>query len=203
MATKDIRSEVPSRNIEEYKESKFQQDEELKKKYSSNTLLSRKSITKDIEGPINSSIFFQHSENRKLTDDYIIGKVIGQGAYGKVKLVTHRKSGVLRATKHIRKKSVQKDGEEKKLFEEVNILMRLDHPNIVRLFHLYEDKKNYIMVTEYCSGGELFERIQRNTSFSEKMAAGLMRQILGAVNYLHERGIVHRDLKAENLLFEN
>lgn len=45
------------------------------------------------------------------------------------------------------------------MFEEVNILMRLDHPNIVRLYHLYEDKKNYIMVTEYCSGGELFERI--------------------------------------------
>lgn len=76
-------------------------------------MLSKKSNTRDIEGPINSSIFFQHSENRKLTDDYIVGKVIGQGAYGKVKLVTHRKSGVLRATKHIRKKSVQKDeGEE-------------------------------------------------------------------------------------------
>jgi calcium-dependent protein kinase len=101
--------------------------------------------------------------------------VIGQGAYGKVKLVTHRKSGVLRATKHIRKKSVQKNGEQEKLFEEVNILMNQDHPNIVRLFHLYEDSKNYVMVTEYCSGGELFERIQKNTAFSEKMAANLMR----------------------------
>jgi serine/threonine protein kinase len=131
----------------------------MRRKYSSNTLLSRKSMGKDIDGPITSSMFFKHNENRKLTDDYIIGKVIGQGAYGKVKLVTHRKSGFLRATKHIRKKSVQKDGEEQKLFEEVNILMRLDHPNIVRLFHLYEDRKNYIMVTEYCSGGELFERI--------------------------------------------
>jgi calcium-dependent protein kinase len=59
------------------------------------------------------------------------------------------------------------------------------------------------MVTEYCSGGELFDRIQRLNNFSEKMAAGLMKQILGAVTYLHERNIVHRDLKVENLLFEN
>lgn len=158
MATKDQRTEIPPRNLEDKKESKCP-DVTPRKKNSSHTLLSKRSNTKDIEGPINSSIFFQHSEKRKLTDDYKIGKTVGQGAYGKVKLVTHRKSGVKRATKHIRKKSVQKDGEQQKLFEEVNILMKLDHPNIVRLFHLYEDKKNYIMVTEYCSGGELFERI--------------------------------------------
>lgn len=91
-----------------------------------------------------------------------MGKVIGQGAYGKVKLVTHKKSGVIRATKHIRKKLVLKETKTEDLFQEVNILLKLDHPNIVKLYHLYEDNKDYIMVTEHCSGGELFERIQKN-----------------------------------------
>jgi calcium-dependent protein kinase len=66
---------------------------------------------------------------------------------------------MLRASKHLDKKLVSKETDKSTLFEEVNILLRLDHPNIVRLYHLYEDKKNYIMVTEYCSGGELFARI--------------------------------------------
>lgn len=70
------------------------------------------------------------------------------GAYGQVKLVTHKKSGMVRAVKQIRKKLVQKDDEESNLFEEVNILLSLDHPNIVKLYHLYEDKKYYMMVTE-------------------------------------------------------
>lgn len=81
--------------------------------------------------------------------------------------------------------------------------MNLDHPNIIRVFNLYEDANNFIIISEFCSGGELFEKIQKRSSFSEKMAAGYMKQILGAVTYLHEKGIVHRDLKAENILFEN
>lgn len=100
---------------------------------------------------------------------------------------------------------VERLGSKKKdkLFQEVEMLMETDHPNILKLFHLYEDPRNYIMVTEYCSGGELFDRIQKAVNFSEKMVAELMKQILGAVTYLHERHIVHRDLKVENLLFEN
>lgn len=171
--------------------------------HTTTSIRSKASITKDIEGPINNQMFFQHSSNKRLTDDYTVGKVIGQGAYGKVKLVTHKKSGVVRATKHIRKKLVLKEAKTEDLFQEVNILLKLDHPNIVKLYHLYEDNKDYIMVTEYCSGGELFERIQKNQSFSEKHAAQIMRQILGALSYLHEKQIVHRDIKAENLLFEN
>ena len=156
----------------------------------------------DIGGPINSATFVKHSETRRMTDDYNILKEIGEGAYGKVKLVVHKKTGIQRAAKLINRKHVKAE-DEKLLFEEVSILMKLDHPNIIRIYHVYEESRNFVIVTELCSGGELFERIQKSHSFSEKQAAELMKQILGAVNYLHENEIVHRDLKAENLLFEN
>jgi calcium-dependent protein kinase len=87
--------------------------------------------------------------------------------------------------------------------EEVNLMMGLDHPNIMKVFSLYEDEKYFRIITEYCSGGELFEKIQSQSSFSEKEAADYMRQILSALHYLHSKGIMHRDIKAENLLFEH
>jgi len=112
----------------------------------------------DIGGPINSATFVKHSETRMMTDDYNIVKEIGEGAYGKVKLVTHKKTGIQRAAKLISRKHV-KEEEEKLLFEEVSILMKLDHPNIIRIFHVYQEPRNFVIVTELCSGGELFERI--------------------------------------------
>jgi calcium-dependent protein kinase len=83
----------------------------------------------------------------------------------------------------------------------MNILKNLDHPHIVKLYELYEDQKNYYLVTEYCTGGELFDRIKKLNYFTEKKAADTMKQILGAVVYCHIHNIVHRDLKPENILF--
>lgn len=221
IATKDIRSENAPLKADRINinlaalqkapcQSGFAKIEQNSKEnlnpHSSVSLLSRKSgafLSKDLSGPINSAIFFQHSNLRKLDEDYDVGEILGQGAYGQVKLVTHKKTNLIRAAKYINKKSVIQGISENKLFQEVNILMSLDHPNIVRLYHLYEQKKSYILVTEYCSGGELFQRIQSNNSFNEKTAALYMKQILSSINYLHEKGFVHRDLKAENLLFEN
>lgn len=75
---------------------------------------------------------------------------------------------------------------------EVNILKRLDHPNIVNIYELYQDDSFYYLITEYLSGGELFEKIQEIDHFSEKVAANYMRQILQAVYYCHQKNIVHR-----------
>jgi calcium-dependent protein kinase len=135
-------------------------------------------------------------------DHYKIGKTLGEGAYGKVYHVTHKDTAIERAMKAIKKKAIIKE-EEEKLFAEVNILKELDHPNIVRLYEMYQDETHYYLITEFCTGGELFDRIQKLKSFTEKMAADYLKQILSAIVYCHDRRIVHRDLKPENLLLDS
>ena len=124
------------------------------------------------------------------------------------------KKGIMRALKTIQKKDLPRE-DELKLFSEMNLLRILDHPNIIKLIELFQDDKNYYLITEfefykfflfffprYCSGGELFERLKKLNQFSEDMAANIMKQILSAVSYLHSQNIVHRDLKPENIIFE-
>jgi calcium-dependent protein kinase len=79
----------------------------------------------------------------------------------------------------------------------------MDHPNIVRLFEVYQDPKRYFIVTEHCSGGELFDHIIKRPNYSERDAAVILKQVLSAVSYCHSMKIVHRDLKPENLLLDS
>jgi len=155
----------------------------------------------DLKGPFSAESFFAIKKT-DINLDYTIGKKLGEGSYGEVKLVTHKKTLMKRAMKIIKKNSIP-EKEKKSMLKEVSILKSLDHPNIIKIFDLYEDSKNYYLITEYCSGGELFDRIHKLKHFSEKTAASIMKQLLSAVTYLHERNIAHRDLKAENLMFEN
>mmetsp|Transcript_24774 Transcript_24774/g.21999 ORF Transcript_24774/g.21999 Transcript_24774/m.21999 type:complete len:169 (+) Transcript_24774:252-758(+) len=94
------------------------------------------------------------------------------------------------------------DEEKKMLFNEINILRELDHPNIVKMYEYFEDEKRYYIITEICKGGELFDEIIARGKFTEKDAAVLVKQILSCINYCHKNKIVHRDLKPENVLLE-
>ncbi|CAD8119762.1 unnamed protein product [Paramecium sonneborni] len=143
---------------------------------------------------------FVNLKKQSITKVYTLGQVLGQGAFGKVWKVTHKTTGLIRAMKQIRKQELIKE-DEQKMFSEMNLLKNLDHPNVVKLYELYQDSNNYYLITEYLCGGELFERIKKMNSFSEKRASDLMRQILMAVVYCHDQKIVHRDLKPENVLF--
>lgn len=108
------------------------------------------------------------------------------------------------AIKSIRKSKVSKI---EVLMREIQILKEVKHPNIIALIDVFEDSKYLHLVTEVCTGGELFDRIIAKTQsaeghFSEHDAAQLVRDILDAIAYCHdEKGIVHRDLKPENFLF--
>mmetsp|Transcript_1309 Transcript_1309/g.1189 ORF Transcript_1309/g.1189 Transcript_1309/m.1189 type:complete len:171 (+) Transcript_1309:185-697(+) len=110
----------------------------------------------------------------KIKDEYSLKKTLGQGAYGEVKLATHKKSKALRAIKYIEKDAIA-EAKTSELMAEVKILSELDHPNIMKVFEMYEDKKYYYVVSEYLEGGELFDRIVDTEGFSEKDAAFVMK----------------------------
>ncbi|CAG9334218.1 unnamed protein product [Blepharisma stoltei] len=138
----------------------------------------------------------------KLRDTYRIGSKLGDGAFGSVRKITHRVTGEIRAVKTIHKKTLRTEEERQTFFNEVSVLRALDHPNILKLYEFFQDEKNYYLITELCSGGELFDRIINNGSFSEATAAEYLRQILSVLAYCHERNVVHRDLKPENFLLD-
>lgn len=85
----------------------------------------------------------------------------------------------------------------------MEIMKKLDHPNILRIYEVYQDKKRYFLITELCTGGELFDEIAKKMTFSERDAAIIIQQILEAIAYWHTKNIVHRDLKPENVLIDS
>lgn len=139
---------------------------------------------------------------RDIGDDYSFGKILGKGHFGIVRKAYSKKDPTfIVAIKSIDKSKVRKNFEP--LRNEVEILSSLDHPNIIKFYDSYEDSKFLHLVTEFCSGGELFDCIIRKGHYSEKKAANLLYKILLAVKHLHTQGICHKDLKPENFLFEN
>ena len=86
--------------------------------------------------------------------------------------------------------------------KEIEVLSKLDHPNVIKVFEYFIDTNYYYVITEYAQGGELYEQIYKIQYFNENDAAAIMKQLLSCVCYLHSKNIVHRDLKPENLMLE-
>merc|ERR1719330_1389695 len=144
---------------------------------------------------------FAASNRGQLEDFYRVEKkVLGEGSYGSVQKCEYYDTGQLRAVKTINKTLVKNPEQFK---EEMAIMKILDHPNIVRLYETFEDQRNVYLVLELCTGGELFDRILADGKFTEQAAASSIRQMLRAVNYMHQNFIMHRDLKPENWLLAN
>lgn len=128
---------------------------------------------------------------------YKFGRTLGAGTYGIVKEADCADGKV--AVKIILKKNVK--GNDQMVLDELDMLQRLRHPHIVRFVDWFESRDKYYIVTQLATGGELFDRICEKGKFTEKDASQTIRQVLEAVNYLHENNVVHRDLKPENLLY--
>ena len=136
-------------------------------------------------------------------DNFILTKSIGQGGYGDVFLSHKKGSNQVFATKRIKKNN---DEELKKyLMNEITILKRLNHPNIIHLEDVKQTNSHYYIMTEYCNGGGLLDCLENYISrygkpFSEQIVQYIMRQLVDAIKYIHNRRIIHRDLKLDNIL---
>ena len=142
---------------------------------------------------------FINEHKGRVKNDYEILELLGTGSFGEVKKVVHKKTRDVRAMKSIKKENCEN---VEALVNEVEILKGLDHPNIVKIYEMYQDKKHFFIITELVEGGELFDKLKKRGFFEEATVAKIMRQVLAAVNYVHKRNIVHRDLKPENLLVD-
>ncbi|CDK25894.1 unnamed protein product [Kuraishia capsulata CBS 1993] len=136
---------------------------------------------------------------------YVLGSTLGEGEFGKVKLGWRKdgKQPSQAAIKLIRRDSIPRGSErENKVHREISALKRLAHPNIVRLEEVLQNEKYIGIVLEYASGGELFDYILEHKYLKDSMACRLFAQLVSGVDYMHSKGLVHRDLKLENLLLD-
>lgn len=133
---------------------------------------------------------------------YLLLQTLGEGEFGKVKLGLHAQWGEEVAVKLIRRGSIDSDARMGKVEREIEVLRTLKHPHIVRLYDVIETDKYIGIILEYASGGELFDHILASRYLRERDAAKLFAQLLSGVWYIHQKQIVHRDLKLENLLLD-
>ncbi|KAG0671511.1 hypothetical protein C6P45_000343 [Maudiozyma exigua] len=154
---------------------------------------------------------------------YIIGSTLGEGEFGKVKLGWSKTSNMLSnnnnnnnnnnsnnfdiprqvAIKLIKRDTIKKNSnKEVKIYREINALKQLNHPNIVKLDEVLQNSKYIGIVLQYASGGEFYKYIQRKKRLKEQPACRLFAQLISGVSYIHSKGLVHRDLKLENLLLD-
>ncbi|XP_062391965.1 MAP/microtubule affinity-regulating kinase 3, partial [Sardina pilchardus] len=141
------------------------------------------------------------ADDQPQVGNYRLLKTIGKGNFAKVKLARHTLTGKEVAVKIIDKTQLNSSSLQK-LFREVRIMKQLNHPNIVKLFEVIETEKTLYLIMEYASGGEVFDYLVAHGRMKEKEARAKFRQIVSAVQYCHQKCIVHRDLKAENLLLD-
>lgn len=130
---------------------------------------------------------------------YHLGKTIGKGSYGKVRLGVHSETGKQVAVKIVHYNNAKA---KKQLEREIAIISRLKHPNIVHMFEVLRHNDQIYLILEYVGGGELFDYIMGRGRINEKMARKFFRQMVSAVGYCHKNGICHRDIKPENLILD-
>ena len=140
-----------------------------------------------------------------LVDDLTLIKELGKGAFGKVFLTSKQGSMQKFATKQIDKKYAANPKAKRYIDNEIAILKDINHENIVKLYDVKETSQYFYLVTEYCNGGALSDRLEEykdtyNAPFPEEIVQYLMRQIMSAMKYLHGKKILHRDIKLDNIL---
>jgi serine/threonine protein kinase len=135
-------------------------------------------------------------------DFYKFVKLIGKGAFGKVTLGIHKLTGKYVAIKAIDKNYMKDDFSKKKVFQEVFILKKIRHSNIIRLLEVFESPKHFLMVMEYAGGGDLLQFVKQRKRLEELDAKYIFKQIVYGLGHCHCRSVLHRDIKLDNILMD-
>ncbi|XP_029995533.1 NUAK family SNF1-like kinase 1 [Sphaeramia orbicularis] len=144
----------------------------------------------------------KHQHKHNLRHRYEVMETLGKGTYGKVKKAVERASLRTVAIKSIRKERITDDLDRIHIQREIEITSSLRHSNIIRFHEVFESRDKIVIVMEYASRGELYDYIQERQRLPETEARSIFRQITSAVHYCHKNGVVHRDLKLENILLD-
>ena len=143
------------------------------------------------------------STARKMVGNYILGKTIGEGTFGKVKIAVHIPSGEKVAVKVLEKSRIKEQADVRRVNREIKILKKTRHVNVIQLYEVLDTQNSVYLIMENADGGEMFDYIVAHRHVAEKQACAFFHQIVDGVEVLHHHEITHRDLKPENLLLKH
>jgi aurora kinase, other len=129
-----------------------------------------------------------------------VGRALGKGKFGRVYLAREKQTGFICALKVLHKIEIVQGRVEKQVAREIEIQSNLRHPNVLRFYGHFDDKKRVFLILEYAAKGELYKHLQKARRFSESRAAQYIAQMTSALRYLHSKRVIHRDIKPENIL---
>jgi len=163
----------------------------------------RKKSREELKKLVNSLTLQQRGQSFSSVDFYNIGKVLGEGAYGKVLHATHIMTGQKVAVKTFEKAKLVDLVARKRVSREIRILKYLDHPNIVQLFEVIDQPQRRYIIMEFASGGDLCKYVRDCKRLSDQESHRIFCQILSGLMHCHAKGIVHRDIKLDNILLDS
>ena len=133
---------------------------------------------------------------------YRVGKILGKGAFGKVNLGMHRLTRKLVAIKSTDKDQMREESTKRKMMQEIDIIKALKHTSHIKLLETFQTAKHYLIVMELCPGGDLLNYVRKRRKLTERNGKYLFKQIMQGIAYMHEIGIIHRDIKLDNILLD-
>ncbi|XP_068212217.1 uncharacterized protein Nuak isoform X3 [Palaemon carinicauda] len=143
-----------------------------------------------------------HSHRHKLKQRFDIIRKLGQGTYGKVQLAVNKETGQEVAIKTIKKAKIETEQDLIRIRREIQIMSSVQHPQIIHIYEVFENREKMVLVMEYAAGGELYDYLSERKVLSEEEARRVFRHVASATYYCHKHKICHRDLKLENILLD-